>query len=412
MLYLYSLLYELSFRLACLVKFFIPRVKAFVEQRQSLPAALTTFSQTGHDKLFWFHCASLGEFEQIRPLLERTRQEFPTTKLVVTFFSSSGYEIHKSTPLADVVCYLPLDRKKDLNAFLDLIRPTALFLVKYEFWPNLIYCTKQKNIALYSISSSFRKKQLFFKSFSFGTPQLLKSIDHFFVLNRESKELLHQLEINAVTVVGDTRFDQVLETLSDKKTHPILDDFLLNEKAFIAGSTWKEDHEIILKCCREDSRIKWIIAPHKIDALSIKSLEKQLKIPFAKWTSYHSPEDRNKKVLILDCIGVLSSAYAYARFAYIGGAMGKGGLHNTLEAAVFRLPIVVGKNYKRYPEARDLIDNGGMKSVSNPKEFELIWSKLTDHDQQCEAMGTTNFTYVWQGKGGTDKIISFLKKLF
>lgn len=412
MIHIYSFLYELAYRLArCLSPFF--RVLSdFLGQRKTIATDLMDFSVSATDTVFWIHCASMGEFEQIRPLLEQIAKEFPNAKRLVSFFSASGYEIHKNTPLADTVCYLPLDRKKDLNAFLNSVQPTALLLVKYEFWPNLLHTVKKKGIPIFSISSNFRPQQVFFRTFSWGTKKLLHQIDHFFVLNKKSKTLLASLSISKVTISGDTRFDRVLETYKAKVKHQKLDHFLKDQKAFIAGSTWPKDHRVICPQCNKNSNLKWIIAPHKIDDQSIELLEKELNIPFAKWSSYDEKRDGDKTVLILDCIGILSSAYHYGAMAYIGGGMGTKGLHNTLEAAVFGLPIIIGKHYKNFPEAVDLIELGGMKSVDDSTQFKRLWDELSRHAGLQKSMGKINHRYILNAQGASEKIISFLKEWF
>lgn len=411
MIYIYSFLYELIYLLARGLSPFSKVLNDFFHQRKTIAKDLVHFSVSTTDTVFWVHCASMGEFEQIRPLLEKITKEFPKAKRLVSFFSVSGYQIHKDTPLAEAVCYLPLDRKKDLNEFLNHTHPTALLLVKYEFWPNLLHIVKKRGIPVFSISSNFRPKQVFFHTFSWGTKKLLHQIDHFFVLNKKSKELLASLGISKVTVSGDTRFDRVLETYKAKVKHQKLDHFLNGKKTFVAGSTWPEDHRLICPQCNENSDFKWIIAPHKIDPAAIAQLEKHLKIPFAKWSSYNDKRDGDKNVLILDCIGVLSSAYHYGAIAYIGGGMGKKGLHNTLEAAVFGLPIIIGKHFRNFPEAIDLIKLGGMISVKNPNQFKRLLEKLSDKDLR-KTMGAINHNYIQKAQGASQKIIYFLKKWF
>lgn len=412
MIYIYSSLYEISYLLARWLSPFFKVLKDFFHQRKTVAKDLAHFHVSPADTVFWVHCASMGEFEQIRPLLEKIAEEFPKAKRLISFFSASGYEIHKDTPLAEAVCYLPLDRKKDLNEFLDKINPTALLLVKYEFWPNLLRIVKKRGIPIFSISSNFRPEQVFFRAFSWGTKKLLHQIDHFFVLNKKSKELLASLGISKVTVSGDTRFDRVMQTYKVKVKHQKLDHFLNGKKAFIAGSTWPEDHQLICPQYNENYGFKWIIAPHKIDSAAIGQLEKQLKTPFAKWSTFNDKIDGDKNVLILDCIGVLSSAYHYGIIAYIGGGMGKKGLHNTLEAAVFELPIIIGKHFKGFPEAIDLIELGGMISVKNSNQFKQLLKKLSSDKDLRKTMGVINHNYIREAKGASQKIISSLKKWF
>jgi len=405
----YSIIYELAYFFSGGLSYFIPKINRFLQQRSTIEASIKAFSKKANHDIFWFHCASMGEFEQIKPLLEAIENELPRTQKIVTFFSESGYAIHKNSHLADLVTYLPLDRKKDMMSFIDHIQPDALFLVKYEFWPNLIQCCVRKKIRLYSISSTFRKEQLFFKRFTLGMKSLLQQVDYFFVLNKDSKEQLKNIHINQVEIIGDTRIDRVLNTAKNLNKHPQLDHFIDKNRCFIAGSTWPEDHQLFSSLPQLCQQTKWIIAPHKVDPSSIKKIENELTVPYTKWSTYEKSKDQNKRVLLLDCIGVLASAYSYANAAYVGGAMGKTGLHNILEATAFGIPVIIGRNYKRYPEANDLIKLGGVKSVTSAQEFELFYNTLKEKPLLEQQMGEINKTYLESNKGATSKIIYFLK---
>jgi len=409
---LYSFLYETAYFLARLIAPFSPKVKDFIQQRKSIAKDIAHFKKGTHEKVFWFHTASMGEFEQIKPLLEEIKTSFPKAKAVVSFFSPSGYDIFKSTPLAEVVSYLPLDRSSDLNAYLNTLQPDALFLVKYEFWPNLLKAVQQRNIPIYSISSNFREEQLFFKSFSFGTRSLLKKVNHFFVLNQASKNLLNKIAIQSVDIIGDTRYDRVLSSAQSAVKHTIIEEFLGNQLCFIAGSTWPEDHALFLPLLKENMTFKWIIAPHKVDKTAIAQLEKTLPIKAAKWTTFDKEKDASKSILILDVIGVLATAYGQGDIAYVGGGMGTKGLHNTLEAAVFGLPILIGKNYQRYPEAIQLINNGGMTSVRSAAEFATAYQRLITQEKMRIQQSLANQNFIKTQQGATKKIISFLKTQF
>jgi 3-deoxy-D-manno-octulosonic-acid transferase len=238
---------------------------------------------------------------------------------------------------------------------------------------------------------------------------LLQQVDYFFVLNKDSKEQLKNIHINQVEIIGDTRIDRVLNTAKNLNIHPQLDHFIDKNRCFIAGSTWPEDHQLFSSLPQLCQQTKWIIAPHKVDPSSIKKIENELTVPYTKWSTYEKSKDQNKRVLLLDCIGVLASAYSYANAAYVGGAMGKTGLHNILEATAFGIPVIIGRNYKRYPEANDLIKLGGVKSVTSAQEFELFYNTLKEKPLLKQQMGEINKTYLESNKGATSKIIYFLK---
>jgi 3-deoxy-D-manno-octulosonic-acid transferase len=331
---------------------------------------------------------------------------------VVTFFSPSGYDIFKLSPLASAVSYLPLDRSKDLKSYLDKIQPDALFLVKYEFWPNLLKMVHQRNISIYSISSTFRKEQLFFKLISFGMRAMLKKVNYFFVLNKASRNLLNKISIKNVEIIGDTRFDRVLANAESTRRHNIIEEFIGDKLCCIAGSTWPEDHALFSPIFQKKMPWKWIIAPHKVEKDAIAQLENTLPMKAAKWTTFNTKKDASKSILIIDCVGVLSTAYGHGDIAYVGGGMGTKGLHNTLEAAVFGIPVIIGKNYLRYPEANLLIQNGGMTSVKSAKEFADIYQQLITQKELRKKQGMANQNFIKTHQGATEKIISFLKTQF
>lgn len=410
MILLYATLYEIVYQMVGLLRPFVKPIDDFFRQRLSSVEKLQKVPLNHNDKVIWIHCASLGEFEQIRPLLLRLKSDVPNVKRMITFFSASGYEIHKDSPLAEGIYYLPFDRKKDIINFLNQVQPQALLLVKYEFWPALLYWTKQREIPIFSVSSNFRKNQRFFSYWSFGTRRLLHYVDHFFVLNERSKSLLNTLGISQVTVSKDTRFDRVVDNCKTKKDLPLIEHFLAEKKAFVLGSTWPEDHELLSLDSKTEYALKWIIAPHKVDEKSIRQLTAKLKVPYAKWSTYSKATDQNKSVFILDCIGVLSHVYAYASLAYVGGGMGNKGLHNILEAAVYGLPILIGKNYKNFPEAVDLVAAGGIKSVENATAFTASFQTILHDDRLCNQMGEVNRKYIFSRQGATDHIISYLKE--
>jgi 3-deoxy-D-manno-octulosonic-acid transferase len=409
---LYSFLFAFVYLLAKLASPFSFKIRNFFAQRNSIAKDIAHFKKEEGQTVFWFHTASMGEFEQIKPLLGEIKTCFPNAQSVVTFFSPSGYDIFKLSPLASAVSYLPLDRSKDLKSYLDKIQPDALFLVKYEFWPNLLKMVHQRNISIYSISSTFRKEQLFFKLISFGMRAMLKKVNYFFVLNKASRNLLNKISIKNVEIIGDTRFDRVLANAESTRRHNIIEEFIGDKLCCIAGSTWPEDHALFSPIFQKKMPWKWIIAPHKVEKDSIAQLENTLPMKAAKWTTFNTKKDASKSILIIDCVGVLSTAYGHGDIAYVGGGMGTKGLHNTLEAAVFGIPVIIGKNYLRYPEANLLIQNGGMTSVKSAKEFADIYQQLITQKELRKKQGMANQNFIKTHQGATEKIISFLKTQF
>jgi 3-deoxy-D-manno-octulosonic-acid transferase len=409
---LYSFLFAFVYLLAKLASPFSFKIRNFFAQRNSIAKDIAHFKKEEGQTVFWFHTASMGEFEQIKPLLGEIKICFPNAQSVVTFFSPSGYDIFKLSPLASAVSYLPLDRSKDLKSYLDKIQPDALFLVKYEFWPNLLKMVHQRNISIYSISSTFRKEQLFFKLISFGMRAMLKKVNYFFVLNKASRNLLNKISIKNVEIIGDTRFDRVLANAESARRHNIIEEFIGDKLCCIAGSTWPEDHALFSPIFQKKMPWKWIIAPHKVEKDAIAQLENTLPMKAAKWTTFNTKKDASKSILIIDCVGVLSTAYGHGDIAYVGGGMGTKGLHNTLEAAVFGIPVIIGKNYLRYPEANLLIQNGGMTSVKSAKEFADIYQQLITQKELRKKQGMANQNFIKTHQGATEKIISFLKTQF
>ena len=406
----YSFVYEFCLIIINILGLFVPKIKEFLNSRNRILNDIRNFNNSKNNFIIWVHCSSMGEFEQIKPLLKKIKKTKPITEFVITFFSKSGFSSAKKFPDAKIITYLPFDRKKDLNHFIIKIKPKALLLVKNEFWPNLIKCVHNADIKIFSISSTFRKNQLFFNFFSFGMVSVLKKINCFFVVNENDKLLLETLNISSVQVTGDTRFDRVLENYTNDSNDKKITKFLKNSNNFVIGSSWIEDHKVLLSCCENNTSLNWIIAPHKIDSKSILELEKLIPIDYAKLSTFDFESDFNKKVLIVDEIGILSSLYKFSKFAYVGGGMGYKGLHNTLEAAVYGIPIIIGKNFQRYPEALEMEKLGGVLSISTEKEFKNIWRKLVNNERKCLEMGKANFDFIRRSVGSSDKIVSYLNK--
>ncbi|MEM7549973.1 MAG: glycosyltransferase N-terminal domain-containing protein [Bacteroidota bacterium] len=350
----------------------------------------------------WIHAASLGEFEQGRPVIEEIRERKPQYQILLTFFSPSGYEVRKDYSKADLVTYIPLDRESSVKRFLDITNPEIVILIKYEFWSNLITELSKRSIPIYSVSSIFRSSQVFFKGYGSFFRSSLERINHFFVQDKQSLNLLSSIKINRVTVVGDTRFDRVIDIAENKSSIEEVENFVKESKVLVIGSSWQEDLEVILPYINETSNnLKFIIAPHEISEKSIKWIRQKLEVKHTLFSNYK--EDQSK-VLIIDNIGMLSSIYGYGHYAFIGGAYGDG-LHNILEAAVYGIPIMFGnKNYKKFAEAIKAIELGGAFTVSDSEEFKLIMNKLMDSAFYREC-GSANKNFVYKNKGATQKIM-------
>ena len=319
------------------------------------------------DKTIWFHCASLGEYEQGLPVFEDIRKHYPNFKIVLSFFSPSGFEIRKNTPIADVVVYLPLDTKKNAQTFVDLVHPELVLFVKYEIWPNYLKVLKSKGIETLLISALFRKEQIHFKWHGGLMRNALSKFEHIFVQDKASKTLLESINLNNVSVSGDTRFDRVSNQLKVDNNISGIENFKGGSICVVCGSTWPEDERLLTEYINTYKRYntKFIIAPHNIKNKQIEQLQNQLHVKSILYSEVVIKDISKYNILIIDCIGLLSKIYSYADVAYVGGAVGKTGLHNILEPAVFGVPIVIGENHGKFPEARALKTLGGLISIKN-----------------------------------------------
>ncbi|QCR25082.1 3-deoxy-D-manno-octulosonic acid transferase [Pontibacter sp. SGAir0037] len=359
----------------------------------------------------WFHCASLGEFEQGRPVIEAFREAFPTYKVFLTFFSPSGYEIRKNYPGADYIFYLPLDSASNASQFLETVRPKLAVFVKYEFWHYYLQALHQRHIPALSVSAIFRPDQVFFKSYGGFYRNILRNFQHIYTQNQSSAELLRQNGIHQVSVAGDTRFDRVLQTAASVKAIPLVEAFLQRQKAFIIGSSWPADIEVLVPLIQKyRKQLKFIIAPHEIHEAGIHDILQVLGAGTVRFSQATASAASEATVLIIDNIGMLSSLYSYGTYAYVGGAFGKG-LHNTLEAAVFGLPLFFGTNYTKFQEAKDLVNLGCAFPVTNADALISAFEKV--HRQQALHQSITNSEkqYVQQQAGATVKIIQDIKRL-
>ncbi|HEY0244723.1 MAG TPA: glycosyltransferase N-terminal domain-containing protein [Mucilaginibacter sp.] len=357
----------------------------------------------------WFHLASLGEFEQGRPVLEQMRDLYPAKKIVITFFSPSGYEIRKNTPLADAVYYLPLDTAKNAHNFINIIQPTIAVFTKYEYWYHFFNELHQRQTPLYIISGIFRPGQVFFKWYGGLHRKILSFVTVFFVQDEQSQKLLQQIGIEKVTVSGDTRFDRVWANARQPKPIPFISEFKNGQQLFIAGSTWPQDEELIAALVKDYPTLKFIIAPHEITEEKIDRLTDLLPAKstarYSLLTTHHSP--LTAQTLIIDNIGMLSSLYQYGDIAYIGGGFGAG-IHNTLEAAAFGLPVIFGPNYNKFKEAKDLINLNAGFTVNNAAGLSQVTSSLIANEQFYTATCQTVKQYVNEHTGATKTIIDYI----
>ncbi len=354
----------------------------------------------------WFHAASLGEFEQGRPLIERIRQEFPQYKILLTFFSPSGYEVRKNYEGADIVCYLPLDTRSNAQRFLNAVKPVMAFFIKYEFWYNYLHLLSQRSVPVYSLSSIFRPGQLFFKWYGREYAKVLRCFTRFFVQNEESKKLLEKIGIKDVEVVDDTRFDRVLEIKQASKRLPLVEAFTKDaQHVFVAGSSWLPDEEIFIPYFNQHENWKIIIAPHVIGEEHLSQIAKLLKgRKVARYTQTTAEGAAAADVLIIDCFGLLSSIYRYGQIAYVGGGFGVG-IHNTLEAAVWGVPVFFGPNNQKFREAQGLKACKGGLEINNPSDFHSKMDAIIDAIEEGNEIGKEAATYVTSHAGATEKVL-------
>jgi len=364
-----------------------------------------------YDKpIIWVHCASLGEFEQGRPLIEAIRKQHSEYRIFLTFFSPSGYEIRKKYELADYICYLPADTKRNAQKLIGLIRPEKVFFVKYEFWFHYINELKKKQIPLYLVSAIFRPDQQFFKNTPWGKwyRKMLFGFSHFFVQDEQSVKLLGSIGIKNVIRAGDTRFDRVAEIARNGKTIPLVEKFKGSSRLVVAGSTWKPDEELLAQFIHNNPEIKFIIAPHETKQGNIERLINLLKSPVICYTEATEESVMNRQVMIVDTIGVLSSIYKYADLAYIGGGFGVG-IHNTLEAAIFGMPILFGPNYRKFHEAKSMVELGIAFPVADFPSLEKNLSLFINDVDKRELISQKCLAFTYQNIGATQII---LEKVF
>ena len=361
-------------------------------------------------KYVWFHAASLGEFEQGRPLMEQLRREHPEYKILLTFFSPSGYEVRKNYEGADIITYLPIDTITNARRFLRLVHPVMAFFIKYEFWYNYLHILKHRNIPVYSVSSIFRPDQVFFKWYGRQYGRVLNCFTHFFVQNEISKELLAKISITNTTIVGDTRFDRVLQIKEAAKQLPVVEAFKQNYKVFVAGSSWPPDEEIFIKYFNEHKDWKLIIAPHVIGEDHLQQIEKLLSgRKIVRYKDSAEADVKDAEVLIINCYGLLSSIYHYGDVAYVGGGFGVG-IHNLLEAAVWDVPVFFGPNNQKFQEAQALKKSGGFE-IHDYEEFAQMMDRFAAEPDLLKEQGAKAGHFVKGQAGATQKVLAAVDSL-
>ena len=360
--------------------------------------------QIGTDRYVWFHAASLGEFEQGRPLMERLRREHPEKKILLTFFSPSGFEVRKNYEGADVICYLPLDTPHNAQKFVKMANIEAAYLIKYEFWRNYIDTLYSQHIPIYSVSSIFRPDQIFFKWYGRGYARVLRHVTHFYVQNQTSRELLANIGITGVTVAGDTRFDRVIDIRNAAKPLPLVERFAGCYKVMVAGSSWQPDEDIIIPYFNAHPNLKLVLAPHVVSEDHLKQIESKLKRPCVRYTQATAKSVAEADCLIIDCYGLLSSIYRYATVAYVGGGFGVG-IHNVPEAAVYGVPVIIGPNNKKFREAQALLRNGGCQEIKSAADFNDIMNRFMTNKNELQQAGNAAGNYIKENAGATDKIM-------
>ncbi|MBO4994045.1 MAG: 3-deoxy-D-manno-octulosonic acid transferase [Alistipes sp.] len=391
------LLYEWLLRVVVLWN---PKARQWVDGRRNIFDRMAERISPS-DRVVWMHVASLGEFEQGRPILEAIRKEHPDRKILVTFFSPSGYEIRKNYAGADYIFYLPSDTPYNVRRFLDIAHPEMAIFVKYEFWLNYLSQLAERRVKSYLVSAIFRRNSIFFKSYGGRWRRALDTFDQMFVQNDESRELLHSIGFDNVIVAGDTRFDRVAEIARAARSVEIVERFKGDGRLFVAGSTWGPDEDILLPLINANADVKFVIAPHEMDEGRIGRLLRETKGGAVRYTQCTPQSDfSDVQVLVLDTIGILSSVYGYASWSYIGGGFGVG-IHNTLEAATFGLPIAFGPKYEKFKEARDMVALGAARKVESAEELMAWFAPLCNDSELLARVSATAKDYTIKNQGAT-----------
>ncbi|MEI8278569.1 MAG: glycosyltransferase N-terminal domain-containing protein [Bacteroidota bacterium] len=404
---LYRLLISMYGAILYIASFFKPKAKLFISGRKGLLQRMRQLLAQEQRPRIWMHCASLGEFEQGRPVLEKLRQQYPHYAFVITFFSPSGYEVRKNYDGADYVFYMPLDSPSNARDFIDIVQPRLCIFVKYELWYYYLSQLATRNIHIILISAIFRKDQLFFSWYGHLPRRMLQCISHIFVQNAESEKMLQEIGITNVSISGDTRFDRVIEAVSHKEDLPIAQLFCKKYKVIVAGSTWAEDEVFLHKALQLlPGDWKLLLVPHEVHAAHIRDIEKLFANDITCWSD--NQPDLNKRVLVVDRVGLLLQLYKYGRIAWVGGGFGKEGVHNVLEAAVYGMPCAYGPVWHQFIEAQQLIDAKGAITTSHPEVFVKQLLQWDDEETYTHAAHAAK-AYVIQNGGATDLILQYLQ---
>ena len=393
------------------LKYFNSNIKKFIHERKDVFKDLK-LNISNNQKYIWIHVASLGEYEQGFPVFNKIKSLYNDHKIVISFFSSSGYNVRKLNPISDLTVYLPIDTAKNANKFLDLLKPKMVFFVKYEFWPNFLKSLKNRNIPTYLIAGIIRENHWFFNFYGLWMKKYLKAFHHFFVQNESSKNILIKQKFTNCTVMGDSRYDRVIDLPKQNNEIKYLNNFKGNKKCFVAGSTWEKDESLIIKFINsyEKNDVCFIIAPHQINLNRINELKQLITKNTILISELAKSNAINPEVIIIDSIGLLTKVYSYADIAYVGGGMGNTGLHNTLEPAVFKIPVIIGNNFEKFPEVKELIDLKGIISVNNIKSFTDELNELLNSKEKRDQIGNINYEYINANLGAYKKVINYLKE--
>lgn len=415
---LYTILIQITSLFIGILPLFSKKMALFVSGRKNVFKTLSE-DISPKDQSIWFHCASLGEFEQGVPIINACKKLLPEYKIIVSFFSPSGYEVKKNDPIADVVVYLPLDTIQNAKRFIKLAHPSLAIFIKYEFWPNYLFELENNKVPTLLVSGLFRSNQAFFKPYGGFMRKALRTFDHLFLQNESSKELLKTIETTQYSVSGDTRFDRVSHQIEQDNTLLFMEQFKGDSLCIVCGSTWPEDEAVLQESINKASKdVKFVIAPHKMDASKINSFRNNThhKAVLYSETVSLSEVEKEKilsqaRVFIIDTVGLLTKIYNYADIAYVGGAMGTTGLHNILEPATYGVPIVIGKNFEKFPEAKKLRQLAGLFSISNTKECTEILTKLTHDTSFRNKTGMIAGHFINSNTGATKKVMDYIEKL-
>jgi len=405
--FLYNLLIHSAEKILPATGIFSNKMKLFTEGRKDVFEELSR-NISSKDQTIWFHAASLGEYEQAVPVIEQVKKTFPGHKIILSFFSPSGYEVKKNSSLANVVTYLPLDTPENANKFLELVHPEWAIFIKYEFWPNFLEVLKKGKTKTILVSGVFREDQIFFQPYGKWMRPYLGAFEYFFLQDEKSKLLLNKLGFHNASVSGDTRFDRVHSQLQQDNQLDFMEEFKDGKTCLVAGSTWPEDDGLLVEYINQaPNDVKFIIAPHALKRAKIDQLQEQIKVMVVRFSEKEAKDLSKFQVLILDTIGLLTKVYSYADLAYVGGAAGDTGLHNVLEPAAFGVPVIIGKNFTRFPEAIELHQKGGLFSVDKKEELKNVLNKLLMDTNFRRETGAMNKDFVRKNRGATTRVMDY-----